>query len=55
VALGATPGEIADRTGVQINTIRCQLKQIYAKTGARRQADLVRLLLTGPLALDLGA
>jgi len=53
LAGGASPREIAAHGGVQINTIRCQLKQIYSKTGARGQRDLVRLLLTGPLVLDL--
>jgi DNA-binding CsgD family transcriptional regulator len=53
LALGLTPKEIAARARVQANTIRCQLKQIYQKTGARHQADLVRLLLTGPSVLEL--
>jgi DNA-binding CsgD family transcriptional regulator len=31
-----------------VNTVRTQLKSILAKTGATRQADLVRMVLTGP-------
>jgi len=51
LAHGATVGEIADRLGVQANTVRWHVKQILAKTGTRRQAELVRLLLISPLAL----
>jgi DNA-binding CsgD family transcriptional regulator len=36
---------------IAVSTARFQMKQVLAKTGARRQADLVRLLLTGPLGL----
>jgi DNA-binding CsgD family transcriptional regulator len=52
LAAGACTQEIADRAGVQVNTVRCQLKQIYAKTETRSQADLIRLILTGPSVLD---
>ncbi len=41
---GLRPSEIAARQGVQLNTVRVQLRSIYAKTGVHRQADLVRLL-----------
>jgi DNA-binding CsgD family transcriptional regulator/PAS domain-containing protein len=51
LAGGASPREIAERLGVQANTVHWHLKQIYAKTGTRRQAELVRLLLALPLAL----
>ena len=34
--------------GVSHHTVRTQLKMVFAKTGIRRQADLVRLVLTGP-------
>ncbi len=36
---------IAARRGVSRETVRSQLKSLYAKTGARRQADLIRLLV----------
>jgi DNA-binding CsgD family transcriptional regulator len=41
--------EAADRLGVSRNTARTHMKRIYAKTGARRQAELIRRLahLTG--------
>jgi DNA-binding CsgD family transcriptional regulator/PAS domain-containing protein len=41
--------EAAERLGVSRNTVRTHMKRIYAKTGARRQAELIRRLapLTG--------
>ena len=38
----------AERAGIALSTARWTLKQVQAKTGCRRQADLVRLVLTGP-------
>lgn len=35
----------AERRGISIGTARTHLSRIFAKTGARRQAELVRLLL----------
>ncbi len=46
--------EAARRLGVQTNTVRVQLKQVYAKTGARGQSALVYLIMTGPAHLRLG-
>ncbi len=51
VAAGLTPAEIARRQGVQPSTVRWHLKHVLAKTQARRQSDLVRLLARGPAAL----
>ncbi|MEZ4354791.1 MAG: hypothetical protein R3F16_14190 [Myxococcota bacterium] len=55
VAASLTSGEsledFAERVGVAVSTVRWQLKQVQAKTGVRRQVDLVRLLLTGPVAM----
>ena len=45
--------EAANFLGVQTNTARVQLKQVYAKTGAHRQAALVHLIMTGPAHLSL--
>ncbi|MEO8276922.1 MAG: LuxR C-terminal-related transcriptional regulator [Thermoanaerobaculia bacterium] len=39
--------EIADHLGLKRETIRTHLKRIFHKVGTTRQADLVRLLLTG--------
>ena len=47
IANGATMEDIAERTNRSKETIRTQLKSIYAKTGVNRQADLVRMLLIG--------
>jgi DNA-binding CsgD family transcriptional regulator len=43
---GLEPAKIADMLGVSRNTVRSQIKSIFAKTGAKRQAELIRLLLT---------
>lgn len=54
VGAGRPVLEAARRLGVQTNTVRMQLKQIYAKTGARRQSALMYLIMTGPAHLRLG-
>ncbi len=54
VGVGRPVREAARRLGVQTNTVRMQLKQVYAKTGARRQSALVYLIMTGPAHLRLG-
>lgn len=41
---GSSPVEIAAELGVKISTVRSQLSSIFAKTGATRQQDLLRLL-----------
>lgn len=41
--------DYAQRTGVSVNTARTTLKSVFAKTGCRRQAELV-LVLTGSVA-----
>lgn len=43
VAEGETLRQCAERRGVAIGTVRSQMKAVLAKTGCRRQADLVRL------------
>jgi DNA-binding CsgD family transcriptional regulator len=42
---GCTAEEAAKRTGVTMNTIRTHLKRTLEKTGCRRQAELVALVL----------
>ena len=42
-----TRREIAAEVNISINTVRFHLKQLFAKTGTRRQSELVRLLLAG--------
>ena len=41
----------AEAFGLTEHTDRTYSKQIFAKTGARRQADLVRLILTSVATL----
>ncbi len=41
---GSTLDDIAHQLGVTMNTVRCQLKRIFQKTGTSRQSELVILL-----------
>ena len=40
---------VAETDGVTINTVRTQLKSIFAKTNTSRQAQLVRLFANMPI------
>lgn len=51
---GKELAEIAEDTAVSMNTLRTHLKAIFAKTGAQRQTELLRLLLRGPAGLVPG-
>ena len=51
MAQGLSIAEAAAEHGLTIETARNYSKKIYAKTGARGQADLVRHILTSVLAL----
>lgn len=51
IAQGMTIAEAADNLGLTLETARNYSKKIYAKTGARGQAELVRNILTSVLAL----
>lgn len=55
VASGESLESYANARGINVTTARWTMKQALAKTGARRQADLVRLLLTGPVAIARGS
>ena len=44
LAAGETPDEAAEGLGVARETVRSQLKAVFAKTGARRQGELLRRL-----------
>ena len=44
----ASPADIAKRYGIAPSTVRTHLKSLFAKTGAKRQKDLVKLLLSTP-------
>lgn len=47
LASGGSLTEAADRLGIAHNTARAHLRAIFAKTGARRQSQLVHLLRSG--------
>jgi len=47
---GCSLQEAAQRLGVSLHTVRSQLKQLFEKTGTNRQAALVLLLVSHPLA-----
>lgn len=44
ISAGATIEQIADRAALSRETVRTQLKSVFAKTGLTRQVDLVALL-----------
>lgn len=45
--------EYAEQAGISPNTANTQLKQIFAKTGTNRQADLMREVWSDPIASSL--
>ena len=45
---GSTLDDVARTFGKSVHTVRSQLKSIFSKTGTKRQADLVSLLLSSP-------
>lgn len=52
ITSGLSVAEAAAQLGVSLNTVRAQLKSIYAKTGVNTQAQLVRRVLTSPAVID---
>ncbi len=48
---GLTLAEIAEERSVTLHTVRAQLKSVFSKTGAKRQAELIKQILTGPAVL----
>jgi len=53
LAKGYRLDQCAETLGVAYETVRKHLKQVFGKTGTDRQAELVRLLVTGPAGLRL--
>lgn len=51
LAEGKRLDEIAEQTGVSKNTLRTQLNRAFEKTGTNRQAELIRLVLSGAALL----
>jgi DNA-binding CsgD family transcriptional regulator len=54
IAEGRSLEEVAAERGVTMNTVRSQLKQVFAKTDTSRQGELVHLVLTGIAAIRNG-
>jgi DNA-binding CsgD family transcriptional regulator len=54
LAEGRTLDDIAARQNLSKETLRTQLKVVFSKTGARRQAELVRLVMRAPAAATSG-
>ena len=52
IARGTSLVEIAGARSISHHTVRNQLKSVFAKTGVRSQADLVRLVLSCPDVSD---
>jgi DNA-binding CsgD family transcriptional regulator len=48
LSTGKSLKHISQCLGVSDHTVRTHLKTIYAKTGLRSQAELVRRVVTGP-------
>jgi DNA-binding CsgD family transcriptional regulator len=50
VEIGGVP-QVAETLGIGESTVKTHLKRLYVKTGARRQADLIKLFAgyAGPL------
>ena len=48
---GERVSEYAERARISTNTANTQLKQIFAKTGTNRQAELMRQVFSDPIAL----
>jgi DNA-binding CsgD family transcriptional regulator len=48
---GRSLSECAADAGTSIHTVRSQLRQLLVKTGARGQADLLRILLTAGICI----
>jgi DNA-binding CsgD family transcriptional regulator len=53
IAKGLSLADISEDLATSIHTVRGHLKQLFAKTDTHRQADLVRVLLTGLADLRL--
>lgn len=52
IANGMTASEYSSKHGVSINTVYSQVKDILSKTGTRRQAELIKLVLEHSPSLE---
>ena len=53
LASGYRLEQVAETLDIAYETVRKHLKQIFGKTGTFRQAELVRMLVTGPAGLSI--
>lgn len=53
LASGYRLEQVAESLDIAYETVRKHLKQIFGKTGTYRQAELVRMLVTGPAGLAI--
>lgn len=53
LASGYRLEQVAESLDIAYETVRKHLKQIFGKTGTYRQAELVRMLVTGPASLSI--
>lgn len=49
---GRSPREASENLGIKHDTVSKHLKRIFPKAGVNRQADLVRVILTGPAGVQ---
>src|SRR5690606_6751904 len=54
LANGLSLEEAAEKLGIMRNTARAHLRAIFSKTGVRRQAELVRVMLNSVVSLGRG-
>lgn len=54
LANGLSLEEAAEKLGIMRNTARAHLRSIFSKTGVRRQAELVRVMLNSVVSLGRG-
>ncbi len=47
--MGLSADEAAQQLGVSVNTVKTQLKQVFAKCGVKRQAELLQAIYNSPL------
>ncbi len=48
---GLSLEEAAEKLNVSLNTVRTHLRQIFTKTGANRQSEVVRIILSGVIGI----
>jgi DNA-binding CsgD family transcriptional regulator len=54
LTMGFDLADAAANCGISVHTARNQFKSIFAKTGLRSQAELVKRIVSGPAAFGNG-